>query len=96
MALYRYRCEQSGLVDINLPMGTAPPIWPCPACGAAMSRVFTAPMLSRASRAAMATIDRCESTADAPAVVSGPPARSARRRTAVASAKPALQRLPRP
>ncbi len=96
MAKYEYRCEQDGLLEVNRPIGTATPNWPCPACGAQMSRVFTAPMLSRASHTAMAAIDRSESTADTPDVVSQIPAKGARRRTPTAPANPALMRLPRP
>jgi hypothetical protein len=61
-----------------------------------MTRVFTAPMLSLASRVAMTAIDRCESTADTPAVVTELPPTGARRRTPKAPLNPALMRLPRP
>jgi hypothetical protein len=53
-------------------------------------------MISLASRAVIATIDRTEKTREEPAVVSSLPARPRGRRTPMAPSNPALQRLPRP
>jgi putative FmdB family regulatory protein len=96
MATYQYRCDQDGVVDVHQPMGTATQAWPCPVCGADAVRVFSVPMVSFASRARMAAIDRAEKSRDQPDVVTAPPPRPASRRTPVAPPNPALKRLPRP
>jgi putative FmdB family regulatory protein len=96
MATYQYRCVLDGVFDVSRPMGTAAPLWRCPICSSESVRVFTAPMLSVASRALMAAIDRTEKTRDEPDVVSALPPRRARTRSPMATRNPALQRLPRP
>jgi hypothetical protein len=96
MVTYQYRCLQDGVFDVSRPMGTAGPQWPCPICNSEAIRVFSAPMLSVASRALVAAIDRTEKTRDEPDVVSALPPRSARTRRPMAGRNPALQRLPRP
>jgi hypothetical protein len=53
-------------------------------------------MVSFASRARMAAIDRAERTRDEPDVVTAPPPRPARGRVPATPPNPALQRLPRP
>lgn len=93
MATYVYRCDDDGDVDVVLPIGTAPPHRPCPACAAAMSRVFVAPMVGRVSRAHLAAVDRSERTRDSPDVVSAPP--PGPRRTPV-TRDPRHAKLPRP
>jgi putative FmdB family regulatory protein len=95
LATYLYRCSGDGDFEVRRPIGTAPEPVSCPACGGDAVRVYTAPMLSTASRAAVAAIDRAEKSRDQPDVVTTLPARPARRRPA-APANPALQKLPRP
>ncbi|MCF6509955.1 zinc ribbon domain-containing protein [Blastococcus sp. MG754426] len=94
MALYVYRCEDHGLSERALPMGTAGRTAPCDDCGSPAVRVFTAPRLSLGDATRRALIDRTERTRDEPQVVSSPPARPAR--APAAAANPALRRLPRP
>ena len=95
MALYQYVCDDDGPFDASSPIGTAAPRRPCPACSGEARRVFTAPMLSRASRPAVAAIERAERSAHEPDVVTSlPPA--GRRRPAPAQPSPAQRRLPRP
>ena len=96
MATYQYRCDQDGVVDVRQPMGSATRVRPCPVCGADAVRVFSVPMVSFASRARMAAIDRTERTRDEPDVVTAPPPRPARGRVPATPPNPALQRLPRP
>ena len=95
MARYGYRCTIDGSIELTLPIGTAPVTVACPHCGEPSTRVFSAPMLGLADRGRMAVIDHCESSRDAPDVVSAPVGR-ARRRTPMAPPNPAFARLPRP
>ncbi len=96
MAIYQYRCALDGVFDVSRPMGTAGSQWPCPVCNSVAVRVFSAPMLSLASRRIVAAIDATEKTRDEPEVVSALPPRRARTRRPAAAMNPALQRLPRP
>ena len=95
MATYQYRCSGDGDFEVRRPIGTAAEPVSCPVCGGDAVRVYTPPMLSTASRATVAAIDRAEKSRDQPDVVTSLPARSARRRPA-ALGNPALQKLPRP
>lgn len=96
MVQYRYRCDVDGVFDLSQPMGTAEPRARCPECDSEAVRVFRAPMLSMAPAGLMAAIDRTEKSRDEPDVVSALPPRRGGPRTPMASANPALQRLPRP
>lgn len=96
MATYQYRCVQDGDFDVSRPIGTAAPKSHCPVCDVEAARVFRAPMLSFASRAVVAAIDRTEKTRDEPEVVSALPPRAGRTRNPTATKNPAWQRLPRP
>jgi hypothetical protein len=96
MARFEYRCKQDGLVELTRPVGTAPPSWPCPVCGADMPRIFGAPMLSHADRRLMSAIDRSKQSADAPEVVTSLPPKRSPKRARVRPENPALRRLPRP
>ena len=94
MAIFVYRCPADGILEMNWPVGTAPRQVTCPACARDASRVYTAPLVSRGSRSAVALIDRTERTRYEPEVVTGPPpvGRPNRR----AALNPAWQRLPGP
>ena len=94
MALYQYVCDDDGPFEASSPIGTAAPRRPCPACSAEARRVYTAPMLSRASRPAMAVLERAERSAHEPDVVTSLPP-GGRRRPAAARPSPAQRRLPR-
>jgi putative FmdB family regulatory protein len=96
VATYQYRCAQDGDFDVSRPIGMAAPQVRCAACGADAVRVFTSPMLSLASRAIVAAIDRSESTRDQPALVSSLPPGRRRKQPTTARGKPTLQPLPRP
>ena len=96
LATYEYRCARHGVVEINRPVGAAEARVPCPVCEDAAVRVYSAPMISVAPRAAVAAIDRTEKTRDEPEVVSSLPPRHPSKRTPMAPPNPALQRLPRP
>lgn len=94
MATYRYRCATDGPHEVARPIGTAEDTLDCPDCGAAMPRVFAAPMLALGSSSARSLIERTERTGERPEVVSAPPPAAGRR--AVPQANPAWSRLPRP
>lgn len=94
MVLYVYRCDEHGLTERALPIGTGGPTTPCPTCDAPAVRVFTPPRLSLGDPRRRALIDRTERTSDVPDVVSSPGPRPGRR--APVAANPALRRLPRP
>ncbi|WP_456598684.1 FmdB family zinc ribbon protein [Blastococcus sp. SYSU DS0616] len=94
MASYVYRCDDHGLTERSLPIGTAEPTTCCPTCGSAAVRVFTPPRLSFGDPTRRALIDRTERTRDEPEVVSSPGPRPARR--SPVAANPALRHLPRP
>ncbi len=96
MAVYEYRCERDGVLEVIRPMGTAPESITCPACRREAQRVFSKPMLSSAPRALVAAIDRAEKTRDEPDLVTALPPRGARRQTPVLPLTPTLRRLPRP
>lgn len=96
MALYEYRCQRHGLQEVRQPMGQTLDAMPCPVCNDRAVRVFSAPMVSIASRAVVAAIDRTEKTRDEPDVVTVLPRRGSRRRTPIAPSNPILRRLPRP
>jgi putative FmdB family regulatory protein len=93
MATYTFRCAVDGPVDVRRPIGTAPATVPCPACGAAATRVITAPMLGLADPNRMALLDRSEASRTEPAVVSTPPGA---RRAPAPRLDPRTRNLPRP
>lgn len=95
MAIYEYRCDQDGLFDVTLPLGTAPESVPCSACGGQARRVFSAPMFRSASRTAWtAAMDHADKSRYEPQVVTSLPSTGARSRTL--SLTPTLRGLPRP
>ena len=96
MAIYQYRCDRDGIIDVRRPIETAPPRIACPSCAGEAVRVFSAPMLSLASRPLVTAIDRAERSREAPDVVSALPGRTGPVRSPMAPSNPALMRLPRP
>jgi hypothetical protein len=106
MATFTYRCPNRGCpaapgdadrrFDVRFPIGTAPPVTPCLACGTDARRVFSTPRLSLAPRHLTAAIDRAERSRTDPAVVGALPSANGGRPRRAAPANPALRRLPRP
>ncbi len=93
MAVYVYRCPCCSEIEITFPIGTAPAAVPCPDCGAASVRAFSAPMLARTPAAISTRLQRAERSAFEPEVVTSLPQR---RTGGAAVAHPATSRLPRP
>ncbi|MFD0883344.1 FmdB family zinc ribbon protein [Streptosporangium algeriense] len=93
MTVYTYRCPHCSEIEAIFPIGTAPAAVPCPDCGAASARTFSAPMLTRTPTAVSTQLQRAERSASEPEVVTSLP----RRRSGGAVAlHPATGRLPRP
>jgi hypothetical protein len=80
------------MIDVRRGFGAAPIVAPCPVCGRPMRRVWTAPMVSLAPRAAVGAIDRAERSRTEPEVVTRVPGRPGR----TIASTPAQRRLPRP
>ncbi|RZU30645.1 hypothetical protein BKA19_0266 [Blastococcus saxobsidens] len=91
-----YRCPDHATTETRCAMGAAPAAVPCPACGSAAARVFTAPRLSAGSPVRRELIERTERSRDRPDVVSTPPRGSGPGRRADMVRDPAWSRLPRP
>ncbi len=97
MAIYEYRCEQHGPFDVSRPLGTAAQTEPCPECGAAASRVISAPMVrSSARNGVFAAIERADKSRHEPEVVTSLPRTGVYKRTPMATMTPQRARLPRP
>ena len=97
MTTYEYRCDADGAFEVRCPLGTAPAVAACPACGGEARRVFSPPLLRTGlARPLVAAMDRAERSRDEPDVVTSLPPRDPRRRTPMAPLTPQLQRLPRP
>lgn len=95
MATYEYQCDQDGLFDKTMPLGTAPGSIPCTTCGGPARRVLSALMFRSASRSAWtAAMDRADKSRYEPDVVSSLPATGAPSRTLALT--PKLRGLPRP
>jgi putative FmdB family regulatory protein len=67
MTVYAYRCGEDGPVDVVRPLGTAPPVVPCPTCGREARKMITAPRLGLGDRRRIAAIDRAEASRSEPA-----------------------------
>lgn len=96
MAVYEYRCDQDGSFDVTLQLGTAPPAFPCEACGIQARRVFSAPMLRSPHRELISAIDHSKKSAHEPEVVTSIPSAGNRKAPRMATVTPKLARLPRP
>lgn len=95
MAIYEYQCDQDGLFDKTMPLGTAPGSVPCTTCGGPARRVFSAPLFRSASRSAWTTaMDHANKSRYEPEVVSSLPSTGAPSRTLALT--PKLRGLPRP
>ncbi|WP_433368737.1 hypothetical protein [Streptosporangium sp. CA-115845] len=93
MTVYAYRCPYCSEIEVTFPIGTAPAAVPCPDCGVASVRAFSAPMLARTPAALSAQLQRAERSASEPEVVTSLPRRRA---GGAVAAHPAASRLPRP
>jgi hypothetical protein len=97
VAIYEYRCERDGSVEVTLPIGTAPARIACPHCANEADRVYSAPMVaSFAPRELVAALEHEEKTRTEPDVVTSIPRRPKHQRTPMAPLTPALMKLPRP
>jgi putative FmdB family regulatory protein len=92
MAGYVYRCGTCGPWEVHRPIGTADVTSSCPTCGLEGRRLYTAPVLNRASRPAAEARLREEASADVPTVTTAVPPRARR----PAPADPRWSTLPRP
>ncbi|MCG7593696.1 zinc ribbon domain-containing protein [Mycobacterium sp. PSTR-4-N] len=93
MILYAFRCTSGcGTTQQMHPMDSRPDEVDCPTCRGPARRMISAPHLGSGG-AAMALHDATRATADRPAVVSSPTARTSGRRV---STNPRHQNLPRP
>jgi putative FmdB family regulatory protein len=96
MAIYEYRCDRHGPIEVRLPIGTAPPSIACSQCGDEAGRVFSSPMMSFTPRSLVAALDHEEKTRHDPDVVTSLPRRPVRERTPTVPLTPTLAKLPRP
>lgn len=96
MAIYEYRCEDHGAIEIARPIGTAPASIACPTCANEAVRVFSSPMVSFAPRELVAALDHEEKTKTEPDIVTSLPPRPKHERTPMAPLTPTLRKLPRP
>ena len=95
MASYEYRCPDGSLFEASHPIGEAPETLPCPSCGEASRRVFSAPHLSRAGSSAFRLIDSTHRSAAEPEIVNSRVPGSPRQ-VQPYSANPLHRKLPRP
>lgn len=95
MPVYEFRCDQSHVHELALPMTSSQRTAQCPQCGGSARRLISAPGLSRLNSARGRLIESTEASASAPSVVDAVPASGARRATPV-SRDPRHAKLPRP
>lgn len=97
MTTYEYRCDSDGsLLEVSVPLGTAPESITCERCGGQARRVFSKPMLLSSRRDLVTMLEHAEKTHSDPEVVTSLPSAGARKRTPVLPLTPTLRRLPRP
>jgi putative FmdB family regulatory protein len=95
VTLYSYRCPVCGSFDSSFPIGTAPDRVGCPECSTPSARQFTAPRIGHGSSGYGRAIERAESSADQPRVVTGQLPGAARRPVRM-TRNPLHAKLPRP
>lgn len=69
MPRYEYLCPECGIVEQHRAMGAAGSVETCADCGSRARRVFSAPLISRASRELTAALEKAEASGHQPAVV---------------------------
>jgi putative FmdB family regulatory protein len=74
MATYEFRCPDCSVFEVVVPMSAVRPTHPCPGCGAASARVFTAPALARTPAGVHRAMATAEASGEAPQVVRSIPA----------------------
>lgn len=96
VATYEFRCAEHGVITVAVPMTEVTGTIPCPTCGAAARRLFSAPQLALGDSTARRIIDATRRSADQPQVVTAPVGQplSARRRRPLAD--PRTAKLPKP
>ena len=95
MPLYEFRCENSHLHELMMPLAAADRSAACPECGSAASRLISSPALGHLGSPRARLIDRAESSAQAPTVVDQVPG-TGPSRPAHTTHDPRHVRLPRP
>ncbi|MDA8369793.1 MAG: hypothetical protein M0026_07960 [Nocardiopsaceae bacterium] len=95
MAIYQFMCDEHGGIEREAVIGTAPPTLSCPDCGQQARRVFSAPMLSRLSRAMTTAFENAERSGDEPDVVTSVPSRTGRPAQQRYTHNPTHRRLPK-
>lgn len=96
MAIYQFRCDEHGGIELEAAMGTAPPTLSCPGCDRQARRVFSAPMLGRTPRAVATAFEGSQRSADQPDVVTSLPSSADPAHQQRCTHDPKHQRLPKP
>ena len=91
MPTYEYKCPDCGIVEKLHAIGEAPFNEICPHCDSCVSRVFSAPLVSRSSDQLRAAFDRAEKSRGEPTVIQRE--HEAPRRSKSDQTNPALQKL---
>ncbi|MFI1916147.1 FmdB family zinc ribbon protein [Nocardia sp. NPDC020380] len=92
MPYYEFRCRSCGSFDSPHPMAAVPDVSPCPVCADPAPRRMTGGALLHTGSTASRLLDATARTAEQPAVVTAPPARTTTR----ISRNPLHRKLPRP
>lgn len=95
MPLYEFRCENSHLHELMMPLAAADRSAACPECGGAALRLISSPALGHLGSQRARLIDRAESSAQAPPVVDHVPG-GGPARPPCTTHDPRHARLPRP
>nr|WP_281067099.1 zinc ribbon domain-containing protein [Brachybacterium fresconis] len=93
--LYEFRCENSHLHELMMPLAAADRSAACPECGSSASRLISSPALSRLGSQRARLIESTASSAQAPTVVDHVPGAGSAR-PARTTHDPRHARLPRP
>jgi putative FmdB family regulatory protein len=96
VALYEFACPGCRPIEAFFPMGSAPESIDCPECGGRAPRVFSAPYLSVAGRAAFKLIDSTQRSALEPQVIDGALPQTMSERAPKMTSHPLHRKLPRP
>lgn len=93
MPTYSFACGGCGDLDRSFPMAEVPRVVPCPHCGSAAARRFTAPAIGQGQSTSTRLVEATRRSASEPDVVTRPPGRAGRRPM---EPSPLQAKLPRP